>query len=124
MKEPIEKLKAHFRLRKDVYVTAVIASTTGVAVTLLIVNREQIIQIADVLTINVKSPKTINQVAELVRRGHPGNNVICNETGEAFASQNRAAELLNLSPSKLSRHLNGTMSHVDGYTFTKIGEAS
>lgn len=67
---------------------------------------------------------THNEVATvLARRGHPGNIIKCNETGELFASQNRAAQMLGLNPSQLAQHLGGKLPHVQGHTFTKLGEA-
>ena len=62
-------------------------------------------------------------IQQLKRRGHPGYVVRCNETGETFASQNRAAETLGVSPSALSLHLRGDRQRAGGYTFTKLGEA-
>ena len=71
------------------------------------------------------SPTTINleQTTTLVRRGHPGNIIKCVETGELFASQNRAADILGISKTSLSQHLKGKRPSVSGYTFENLGEA-
>lgn len=79
--------------------------------------------ITDSYNLKFKSP-TINEVTTiLARRGHPGNLLRCNETGEVFASQGRAADLMGLSRGRLSQHVNGKLDDVGGYTFEKIGEA-
>lgn len=66
----------------------------------------------------------INYNEILSRRGHPGNAVKCEETGEIFASQNRAAEANKISPSRLASHLAGNLENVGGLHFTKLGEMS
>jgi hypothetical protein len=63
-------------------------------------------------------------VTDLSRRGHPGNLVLCNETGEVFASQNRAAQAMGINASELSKNIRGLVSDAGGFTFTKLGEAS
>lgn len=64
----------------------------------------------------------INYNELLSRRGHPGNAVKCEETGEIFASQNRAAEANNISPTTLRRNLIGEIPDAKGLHFTKLGE--
>ena len=59
-------------------------------------------------------------VSQLERRGHPGWIVRCIETGEVFASQNRAAEVTGINPGRLSEHLNGKTPHDQGYTFERV----
>lgn len=46
------------------------------------------------------------------------------ETGEVFASQGRAADLMDIDRSNLSQHLKGRVDSVGGYTFEKLGEAA
>ena len=66
---------------------------------------------------------TQNVIQQLSRRGHPGNIIKCLETGETFASQNRASELLHIPSSVISKHLNGLIKDAKGLHFEKIGEA-
>lgn len=66
----------------------------------------------------------INYNEILSRRGHPGNAVKCEETGEIFASQNRAADATGVSHSALSHHLNDGTALPNGLHFTKLGEMS
>lgn len=118
----LEKTKNHFKRNRKIYISAGIGLTAGVAVGLLLNTKN--IQIVDAIKLQYKSPTTnnITQV-NLARRGHPGNVIVCNETGELFASQNRAADLLGLNRSNLSSHLKGKNPHVNGLTFRKVGEA-
>ena len=80
----------------------------------------QQVGVLQVLPIN--SPVVNNAIQTLVKRGHAGNVVVCNETGEIFASQNRAAQMLGLDPKRLSEHVRGKLENVKGYTFTLLGE--
>lgn len=73
------------------------------------------------LNINA-DPIQNNITVALVRRGHPGNQILCNQTGEVFASQMRAAKANGISPSSLSEHLRGLKDDVNGLTFENLGE--
>jgi hypothetical protein len=56
-----------------------------------------------------------------IRAGHPGYILRCNETRRVFSSVKKAAEIMGLSKTALSRHLNGKQDDVAGYTFAKMG---
>lgn len=62
-------------------------------------------------------------IQQLKRRGHPGYVVRCNETGETFASINRAATMNDISPSTIRNQICGRIPNAKGLTFTKLGEA-
>lgn len=123
----VEGVKKHLKRNKKFYIGAVSglafgALTALVAVKFKTLDPEDIIKIRnDVKGIFYKSPVTIE--VQVVRRGHPGNIIRCDQTGEVFASQNRAAELLNISKRNLSKHLRGENESVSGFTFTNLGEA-
>ena len=114
------RIKNHLQTHKTTY----IAGTTGIIVgaagaTLLIARVNPQINVIRILS---SGDDYITQITELVRRGHPGYVVKCIETGETFASQGRAAELLKLSASDLSKHLNGMKDAVKGLHFARIAE--
>lgn len=118
-----QKVKDHVKKHKGVY----IAGTAGVAVgaTAAIVFTKSNIQIVDSCKVTLfqwKSP-TVNNV-QLVRRGHPGYRIQCNETGESFASIRRTAEALGLNRSHIQEHLKGARESVNGFTFQNLGEAT
>ena len=118
-----QKVKDHFKKHKGVY----IAGTAGVAVgaTAAIVLTRSNIQIVDsckVTLLQWKSP-TVNTV-QLVSRTNASKAVQCLETGEVFASQNRAADLLGISKSALSKHLNGLRPHASGLHFQRLTDAA
>lgn len=109
------KVKEHFKKYGKLYLGVGI----GVVVGGLVFNKEIVITI-----IKNKGNNNINTVTtNLARRGHPGNIVKCLETGEVFASQNRAAEALGLSKSAVSDQLRGIINDAKGYTFETLGEA-
>ena len=120
MKGRIQKIKAHLRENKRLYLTGGLCFLGGA---LTVAGHKGTIQIVDSFNVKYKSSAVNVVIAELARRGHPGNLVKCNETGEVFASQNRAAEALGIFASDLSRHLRGKSAHAGGYTFEKLGEA-
>lgn len=121
-------VKSHIQNHKAVYVSGVSCLVVGALAGAISSGKMENKQFADawkILHIQYKSPNVNNleQTTVLVRRGHPGNIVKCVETGEIFASQQRASEALGISASNLSRHLRGDMPHVKGLTFEGLGEA-
>ena len=54
------------------------------------------------------------------RQGAPSWVVRCVETGKIFTSQLGAATEMELPASEISKHLNGMLDHVRGYTFERI----
>ena len=58
----------------------------------------------------------------LERRVHPGWITQCVETGERFASQNRAAEVFGGTASRMSEHLRGARENFNGYHFIRVQE--
>lgn len=64
---------------------------------------------------------TIN-VSNLVARGHRGYEILCNETGESWASIRRAAEVAGVNPGKMASHLKGESPDIFGKTYTNVGE--
>ena len=117
-----EKTKQHISKHKIVYVavgSAVVAATiTAVA----LCHVKQIV-ITDAFNISWKPTKINNVTTVLERRGHPGNMIRCNQTGELFASQGRAAAVNGISASGLSKHLAGEYANIKGLSFTNLGEA-
>ena len=116
-----DKVKTHFRDNKRTY----FAFGAGALLVFVAGGRRDVEVNSNTKYLSINSPDNSTNVVvtQLARRGHPGNLVRCNETGEVFASQNRAAEFMNLSKGNLSQHLAGKQDSVNGFTFDKIGEA-
>jgi hypothetical protein len=72
---------------------------------------------------NRMTTTTNTVITTLERRGHPVWIVKCKETGELFASQNRAAEACGITAPAISQHLNGLKDQAGGLHFERIGEA-
>ena len=124
MSEKTDKIKKHFRDHKEAYITGGVCLVIGAAVTYLVVKGHADAELDESVKILNRINGDHNTIVTILeRRGHPGNMILCNETGEVFASQNRAAELLGLSATSLSRHLRGDNPHAGGFTFTNLGEA-
>lgn len=79
------------------------------------------IVIVDAFNLKVNSPTTNEVTTILTRRGHPGNMIKCLETGEVFASQNRAANAMSLNPSEVSKVVRGLKDSAGGYHFENLG---
>lgn len=123
MDNKTQRVRKHLRENKTTYISAGVAAAAGVIGGFALGNGgTQIVDSFKLTVVNWKSPH-ISQTT-LIRRGHPGNMIKCIETGELFASQNRAAEVLRLSASNLSQHLKGKYEHVGGLHFEKLGEAA
>lgn len=116
------KTKQHIQDHKNIY----LAAGGGLVVGALV--RGHTLPTAAIKTTTIlpfKSTVThnITQTTTLIRRGHPGNIIRCQETGEIFASQARAADVMGINAGNLSAHLSGRNPHISGFTFEKIGEA-
>ncbi len=130
MKQRVEKIKNHIRENKQIYIGTGLGFAAGV-ITILVVKKLSETDEDNASNENkqvVVAWKTGDVTQNIIqtalsRRGHPGNLILCNETGEVFASQARAAAAMNIWPSNLSSHLNGKNDSVGGYTFTNLGEA-
>ena len=119
----IDKIRTHISENKNVYIAAGVGVTVGaVLVGGMFYGRQVIIN--DSLNVSVNSPKTNIVVANLTRRGHPGNIIRCVETGEVFASQRRAAEALGLNRIDIYKMLKGELDNVKGLSFENLGESS
>lgn len=120
----IQDTKQHIHENYKVYIAAGVGLVVGAAAVYLAGENQSVtVDSWKIELFKWKSPTTNNVETVLIRRGHPGNVIRCNETGELFASQNRAAQVMNVDPSRLSRHLNGLIDNAGGYTFTNLGDA-
>ncbi|HMR72606.1 MAG TPA: helix-turn-helix domain-containing protein [Candidatus Saccharibacteria bacterium] len=124
----IRRAVEHIKRNKKVYIFGAIALVGGLVLGTYL-GRTSAGQKAVAKTIQILSWKpvahtTLIQEIHLERRGHPGNIVKCLETGEVFASQNRAADVFGIPKSTLSKHLDGLSDHARGFHFERLAEAS
>lgn len=116
----LDRAKAHVKKNKAIYIGTAVG-VAGVATGVILGRRNTAI----VLQYKPEgSPITLTQIVELVRRGHPGKVLRCIETGEVFASQNRAASTLGIDPGAIARYLAGSNPTAGGYTFEYLGDAA
>ena len=130
MVEAKESVSNHFKRHKTLYLTGGVAIVAVVGTTLyfkkIVIPREIDTHVsASIKNIVIGNHNTVHntQYTKVIRRGHPGFVVRCVETGELFASQNRAADLLGLDRTALSKHLNGKTEHLNGLHFERVGLA-
>jgi hypothetical protein len=88
-----------------------------------------------VVTRRVYAPHGVTGLGTAVRARNIGNVFVwiapkpralsyvvqCDQTKVVFRSQNYAAMMMKLPKEELSKHLNGGLSNVAGYTFTRLG---
>lgn len=110
----------HVKENRTAYIVGGVCFAAGAAGSALLLHQSVIV---DSFKFQWKTVTHNEVTTVLARRGHPGNIIKCNETGELFSSQNRAADLLGINPAILSQHLNGKLASANGHTFTKLGEA-
>jgi hypothetical protein len=131
MNEKIEKIKNHFVENKKFY----IGLGVGVIVTLVVVGgvtmlvlkkqggNKATIDSMKLIELNWKSPHT-NQLTQILipLRGNSGNAIQCDQTGIIYPSQRVAANEMDLNRPDITRHLQGILDSVKGFTFTKLTE--
>lgn len=117
-KETTQKVRAHLKKHKLTY----LVGATGVAAYLIKGNVTRQTIANGVLYKSTQH--NTNIYVELARRGHPGYEVLCHETGEKVASISRMAEIEGIDPRNLSKHLHGKAyaNGINGKTYEIIGE--
>jgi len=121
-KQTVQKVDAHVRSNQDRYKMGAAFVAGGVVARRF--RSADLKQTIGSFNINYKSTTTNIVTTQLVRRGHPGNIIKCVDTGEMFASQNRAAQATGIHPFELYRHLAGQIDTAGGMRFVKLGEAA
>lgn len=120
------KFKAHFKKHKFKYGVVIGLVVGGTVVYLFAKTRGGAnVDVTNKQMVAVNSPITNNITNEYNlpnRRGHAGDIIKCVETGEVFASQRRAAEVMGVNRSELNKHINGLKEDVNGLHFEKKGD--
>jgi hypothetical protein len=123
MNERLDKIKTHLKENKTAYIVGAAGVVAGAVVGGVVVYIVAKSNTASISTeIHGNENVVTNIVVNLQRRMHPGYKVACNETGEVFASINRTAEVMGLSPRRVSEQLRGLIPDVNGHTFVNLGE--
>lgn len=121
----VEEVREHIKENRSVYISSGISLVAGLGMGLAMRNKTVAIQKAKNVGLIVWKPvQNLEQTTTLIRRGHPGFVIKCQETGEVFASKNRAAEVMGVNRANLNLHLQGKMPSVNGYHFVNLGEAA
>jgi hypothetical protein len=127
----IERIKRHFKERKDLYIG--IGIGIGIAgITCLIVRGTTLrggvgvkglrggpVNTASLIFRN-KQTTNITTVLDREGRGHPGWPVRNLETKRIFFSQKEAANAFGIPESLMSGHIGGKFSDIDGWHFERV----
>lgn len=128
----MNKVKEHLKRNKERYLCLTIGVVAGGLGVYLggkylrkptEVDNSNVLQNTALVNVKPNIEQHNNYITQLVRRGHPGNVVRCIETGEEFASQRRAAEVMGLSPKSVADVVHGEKDSVKGYSFELVGDA-
>jgi hypothetical protein len=130
MKEQLEKVKEHIKRNKVAYSCLATGLITAGFTCVIVRGRasSQRIGRGTSVTANrgisvVADRSVVTSTVSFIssrRQGAPGWVVRCNETGDVFSSQLKAANAMNIPASEISKQLNGLMKNVRGYTFERI----
>jgi len=121
MNHRIENVKQHLRNNKVTYVACSVTAVVCVAGTYFLVGKSALVNVRPIQILNWKSNQTVEVFIEAL--GDPGNIIQDVTTGTVYASQGQAARALGLTPSAISKHLNGLIPDVQGHIFEKLGKA-
>lgn len=112
-----DQIKDHFDKHRNAYILAA-TLVGGVIVGKILFGRAQIIN-----NTAVASP-VVNAVANATNGGYMHKIVKCMETGQMWETVKEAAEAMKVSPSMMSKHLNGHKDHISELHFTIVGLGS
>lgn len=121
MSEKTEKIKKHFQDNKKTYIIGGSCLAVGVVVGVIISRQTVQVAVANPALVNWKPVSNIVQV-QMVRPGPKAFVVQCIETQKTWPSIREAAKDLGINPGKLSSHLIGKFSDVNGLHFEKLAE--
>jgi hypothetical protein len=125
-KEKWETVKDHVSRHKEAYITGGLCLVVGVIIGAETYHKVSVSQKAqNIALLNWKTFTHMEQntvIIEVPARGHRGDVVVCNETGQIFPSQREAAKKLGINQGNLCSHLSGKNSHAGGLTFKSLGE--
>jgi hypothetical protein len=130
MNKHVDKIKTHFQENKRAYAIAgsclVIGAAIGAIIVAILAAKNDAANNAEIDVENLFCWKPITN-SEIVQihipmPGNSGNAVQCVETGTVYASQNEAARAMNVDRATVSRHMNGLIDFVDGFTLRKLTE--
>ena len=122
----LDGVRAHFKRNQRVYIAiGITAVVCGIVGYLAYKTKPVVVQ-----TINGDIHAPVSAIGDAIqnvnfgleRRVHPGWITQCVETGERFASQNRAAEVFGGTASRMSEHLRGARENFNGYHFIRVQE--
>jgi hypothetical protein len=121
MHESIEKVKAHVKKNRKIYISGTIGVALGLAGGVVIFHSPALVNAKQVQLLTWKSKQKLEVHVEAL--GDPGNIIQDIDTGTIYASQGQAARELGLDPAAISKHMNGLTPNVRGRRFAKLGKA-
>jgi hypothetical protein len=125
MHKKIEQVKKHLNANRVAYISGGVGILAGAAG--MIVGKPATAKATQKITalVAVGNKQQLTQVAITVHRKGTLSNIVEHiETGKIYLSQNDAAKALGVDASKLSKHLHGTLSHVNGNHLRVVGDAA
>lgn len=113
-------VKTHIEENKTVYIAAASSIATGALVAMIVRTKPVTVvtNIAPVISPIFNNDNSSNVVNFA---GHAHKIVRGNANGQIWGTVTEAAEAAGVELSRMSRHLNGHIPHIDGETYSIIG---
>lgn len=118
----IEKIKNHLKENYKIYIALGAGVVIGGAVVYFTKSSPTTVNIGNGIANQIKIESTIGNLTIQA----PGNsgNILLDDLGNLYASQNAAAKALGVDKRLVSSHLHGDRDHVMGRTLTKVLDGS
>ena len=110
-----EKIKTHLKAHRTEYI-CVGSLVAGIVIGKVVFGKATIT--------NTVSPSFVNTVSQVTNGGYMHKIVKCLETGQMWETVKDAAEAMGVSPSMMSRHINGHRDHISDLHFSIVGLGS
>lgn len=118
------KIKAHVIDHKEIYIAITVTAIFTSGLTMLIMQRAQISSAVTQKALIAWKP-VMEQNTNIIIQA-PGNsgNVLMDDLGNLYSSQNSAAKALGVSPTSIVDHLSGRKDFINGRKLTKVLDGS
>jgi hypothetical protein len=121
MNQRFDKIKQHVVANKPAYIAGISCLTVGVLVGAACKNRPINFNNTVAPIFNNTASPVIENANTTTLGGYAHKLVRCNESGQIWETLKEAADSISVSPSTLSKHVNGHTDHVYGSTFSIVG---
>ncbi|QGJ89101.1 hypothetical protein PBI_UNTOUCHABLE_57 [Gordonia phage Untouchable] len=118
------RVKNHIKRNKTVYIVGATCLVVGAVGGVAMVKTTSPIKVQPKINQVLSWKPEAHLEVYIEALGDPGNIIQDTTTGTIYASQRQAAKALGVDPSRVSEHLKGARSHINGHELVKLGKAA